>query len=259
MAAYRVDSNLSLTASFNVSRSTLFKDKEGKEISHETFLKIQEEMAKIVAADYKFERKTVTKEEATSVYSYYGFIDKLGLIKYRPEDEVHIYSCEEYKNYLYSYLTPSTGYLTKYALMEYEGGIVLRYPRSELGGEIPDFVDEQTYFNALKEVREWGKVNSSSTVEQINEHIERGDSQNFVLACERRHNQMLDELANKIVSNPEIALIAIAGPSSSGKTTFSNRLKIKLMEHGINPVVISMLLQILKILSYWICLYLMRT
>ena len=240
MAAYRVDKNLSLVASFNVSRSTLFRNKNGEPISHETFEKIKEEMAKIVAADYKFERATVTKNEATEIYNLYGFVDKLGLIKYRPEDEVHVYTCDGYKNYLYSYLTPSTGYLTKYDLMEYENGIVLRYPRSELDGKIPEFVDEQTYFNALKEVREWGKVNSSSTVEQINEHIERGDAQNFVLACERRHNQMLDEVADKITSNPNVALIAIAGPSSSGKTTFSNRLKIKLMEHGINPVVISM-------------------
>ncbi len=240
MAAYRVNKELSLIASFNVSRSTLFRDKTGAPISHEVFLKIKEEMASIVKADYKFERQTVTKNEATEMYNSYGFIDKLGLIKYRPEDEVHIYTCDGYKNYLYSYMTPSTGYLTKYELMEYEGGIVLRYPRSELGGNIPEFVDEKTYFNALKEVREWGKVNSSATVEQINEHVERGDAQNFVLACERRHNQMLDEVSSKIVSNPDVALIAIAGPSSSGKTTFSNRLKTKLMEHGINPVVISM-------------------
>ena len=74
----------------------------------------------------------------------------------------------------------------------------------------------------------------------INEHIERGDSLDFVLACENRHNQMLEELSNKIISNKEIGLIAIAGPSSSGKTTFSNRLKTKLMEKGLNPVVISM-------------------
>ena len=240
MAAYRVNKELSLIASFNISRSTLFRDKTGAPISHEVFLKIKEEMASIVKADYKFERQTVTKNEATEMYNSYGFIDKLGLIKYRPEDEVHIYTCDGYKNYLYSYMTPSTGYLTKYELMEYEGGIVLRYPRSELGGNIPEFVDEKTYFNALKEVREWGKVNSSATVEQINEHVERGDAQNFVLACERRHNQMLDEVSSKIVSNPDVALIAIAGPSSSGKTTFSNRLKTKLMEHGINPVVISM-------------------
>lgn len=240
MAAYRVNKELSMLASFNVSRSTLFRDKSGKPIDHDTFIKIKEEMASIIAADYKFERKTVTKNEATEIYNQQGFVDKLGLIRYRPEDEVHIYTCDGYRNYLYSYLTPSTGYLTKYDLMEYENGIVLRYPRSELGGEIPEFVDEQTYYNALKEVREWGKTNSSATVEQINQHIERGDSQNFVLACERRHNQMLDEVSSKIVSNPEVALIAIAGPSSSGKTTFSNRLKIKLMEHGINPVVISM-------------------
>jgi len=240
MAAYRVSKELSLVASFNVSRSTLIRNKNNEPIDHETFEKIKEEMANIVKCDYKIQRHTVTKEKAIEIYGEFGYSDKLNLIKYRPEDEVHIYTCQEYKNYIYSYMTPSTGYLTKYELMEYEGGILLRYPRSELGGKIPEFVDEKTYFNALQEVREWGKVNSSSTVEQINEHIIRGDAQSFVLACETRHNQMLEEVSSKIANNKDIALIAIAGPSSSGKTTFSNRLKIKLMEYGINPVVISM-------------------
>lgn len=240
MAAYRVDKDLSLVASFNVSRSTMLRRKDGKPIDHETFEKIKKEMENIVKADYKFTRRTVTKTKAIEVYSKLGFNDKLDLMKYRPEDGVHIYSCKEYRNYLYSYMTPSTGYLTKYKLLEHDGCIVLMYPRSELKGEIPEFVDEKTYADALKEVREWGKVNSSSTVQQINEHIENGNALDFVLSCENRHNRMLDEVSEKIVNNPKIALIAIAGPSSSGKTTFSNRLKTKLMEKGINPVVISM-------------------
>ena len=240
MAAYRVDKDLSLVASFNVSRSTLFRDKSGKEISEDTFNKIKEEMAKIVNADYTITRHNVSKQEAINIYDNFGFNDKLDLMKYRPEEGVHLYSCEEYRNYLYSYMTPSTGYLNKYVLSMYDGGIALQYPRSELGGKIPDFVDERTYANALKEVREWGKVNGSSTVQEINEHIENGGSQEFVLSCENRHNIMLEEVSDKIISNPNIGLIAIAGPSSSGKTTFSNRLKTKLMEKGLKPVVISM-------------------
>ena len=240
MAAYRVDPDLSLIASFNVSRSTMIRNKNGEDISEETFNKIKAEMENIVSCDYPIVRKTVTKNEAIEVYTNLEFHDKLDLMKYRPEDEVHIYSCDGYQNYLYSYMTPSTGYLKKYNLIYHKGRIVLMYPRSELKGGIPKFIDEKTYASALEEVREWGKVNSSATVQQINEHIESGDAQNFVLSCENRHNQMLEELTNKIVSNPEIGLIAIAGPSSSGKTTFSNRLKTKLMERGINPVVISM-------------------
>ena len=240
MAAYRVDKNLNLLASFNVSRSTLFKNKNGEEISIDTFNKIKEEMANIVSKDYKIARHNVTKSKAIEIYDSFGFNDKLDLMKYRPEEGVHVYSCEEYKNYLYSYMTPSTGYLNKYELIHHDGGIVLQYPRSELGGKIPEFVEEKTYANALKEVREWGKVNGSSTVQEINEHVENGASQDFVLSCENRHNIMLEEVASKIISNPNIGLIAIAGPSSSGKTTFSNRLKTKLMEKGLNPVVISM-------------------
>lgn len=240
MAAYRVDKELSLVASFNISRSTMLRQKNGEAISEETFNKIKEEMAKIVELDLPIVRKTVTKDEATRIYTELGFNDKLDLMKYRPEDEVHIYSCDGYQNYLYSYMTPSTGYLTKYKLFYYGGNIVLMYPRNELKGEIPEFIEEKTYEAALEEVRNWAKVNGSATVQEINEHIENDDASNFVLSCENRHNEMLEELARKIASNPEIGLIAIAGPSSSGKTTFSNRLKTRLMEKGINPVVISM-------------------
>ena len=104
MAAYRVDKNLSLIASFNVSRSTMLRDKNGEDISEETFNKIKEEMANIVKADYPIVRKTVTKKEAIEIYTNLGFHDKLDLMKYRPEDEVHIYSCDGYQNYLYSYI-----------------------------------------------------------------------------------------------------------------------------------------------------------
>ena len=240
MAAYRVDKNLSLIASFNVSRSTMFRKKDGSVIDLETFNMIEKEMREIVEADYKIVRHTVNKQTASEIYNEIGFYDKLDLLKYRPEDEVHIYSCDGYKNYLYSYMTPSTGYLDKYKLLLHEGNIVLLYPRSELDGAIPEFNKEETYANALKEVREWGKINSSSTVQQINEHVQSDTTLDFVLACENRHNVMFEEVASKIAANPKVALIAIAGPSSSGKTTFSNRLKIKLMEKGINPVVISM-------------------
>lgn len=240
MAANRVNKDLSLVASFNVSRSTMFRTKNGEPIDQDTFKKIEKEMKKIVEADYKIVRHTVSRAKAAEIYSEAGFVDKLDLLKYRPEDKVHVYSCNGYRNYLYSYITPSTGYLNKYKLLLHNGEIVLMYPRSELNGVIPKFNYEETYANTLKEVREWGKVNSSSTVQQINEHIQNGEALDFVLACENRHNIMLEEVASKIASNPKIGLIAIAGPSSSGKTTFSNRLKTKLMEKGINPVVIGM-------------------
>ena len=240
MAAYRVNKYLSLLASFNVSRSTILRDKSGNEIDKVTFKKIEEEMKKIVNADYKIVRHTINREKATKLYSELGYVDKLDLFQYRPEDEVHVYSCNGYQNYLYSYMTPSTGYLTRYKLLHHNGEIVLRYPRSELNGAIPQFVEEKTYARTLKEVREWGKVNSSGTVQEINQHIENGGALDFVLACENRHNIMLEEVSTTIANNSKIALIAIAGPSSSGKTTFSNRLKTKLMEKGINPVVISM-------------------
>ena len=139
-------------------------------------------------------------------------------------------------------MVPSTGYLKNFKLTLYSPGILLQYPRSEFKGEIPEFVDEPTYGETLKRANLWAKVIKAEDIDEINEHIDNGHASmiDFVNICEARHNDSLSILARKISKNIDnIKIIAIAGPSSSGKTTFSNRLRIQLMERGITPVKLS--------------------
>lgn len=118
--------------------------------------------------------------------------------------------------------------------------MIIQYPRYELGGEIPPFEDAPTYGKTLKRAYEWANRIEAQTIYQINQKIENNEIIDFVQVCEAKHSNMLAEIGMKIKEDIEnIRLIAIAGPSSSGKTTFSNRLRIELMSLGIKPVMIS--------------------
>ena len=241
MAFKRAYPELEVRFSYNVSRSIFVQILNNSRQSDMTMIKrIEEEMNKIVAADYPLNRMIVTKEEAREVYMQKAFNDKLELLKYRPEKTVHLYDCDGYLNYMYGRMVPSTGYLNKFKIRLYSPGIIVQYPRAEAGGMIPKFEDAPTFGKTLKASHAWGKIAGADSVSGINEHIKKDGVVDFINMCETRHNRMLTELGGMIESDIDtIRLICIAGPSSSGKTTFSNRLRIELLSRGIKPIRLS--------------------
>lgn len=202
---------------------------------------IEAELARIVEEDYPIKRYSVTKAEAIEYYQSIGWHDKVKVLKYRKEDTVHMYECNGYKNYMFGYMLPSTGYLTSYKLRLYSPGFLITYPRSECGGRIPEFTDEKVFRGTLKEANIWANTLKCDSISQMNEIVESGNALEFINMCEAKHNRQLAELGNKIISDIDnIKLICVAGPSSSGKTTFTNRLKIELKSRGIQPLMISL-------------------
>ena len=203
-------------------------------------LKASHEMERIIEADYPLKRMVVPIEKAREVYGQLGDEDKLALLPYRPEKTAHLYECDGFYDYMYSHMVPSTGYIKKYKLRLYAPSFLLQYPRAEANGEIPPFQDAPTFGRVLKESHDWAKIVGSDTVAGINKSIERRGPIEFINLCEARHNRMLCELGQMIEDSiDEVSLICIAGPSSSGKTTFANRLRIELLARGINPIRIS--------------------
>lgn len=196
---------------------------------------------RIIKANLPIERVTVTIDEAKEIYKQYNHQDKLDILKYRPENTVHLYKCGDYYDYMHSYMVASTGCIKQYVIRPYSPGIIIQYPRYELNAKIPEFVEESTYGRTLKQAYNWSKKTKLQTVIEINAKVETNNVLDFVQMCEAKHNRMLVELGNNIEQDIEnIRLIAIAGPSSSGKTTFCNRVRIELLSRGINPVMISM-------------------
>ena len=241
LAFYNCYPKAKIRLSYNVSRS-MFCESVSDDfiIDLKVVNTIKQEVARIINEDIPFERTTVSKQEAATIYEKYGMLDKLDILSYRPDKDVHLYKCGNYLNYMHSYTVPSTGYLKDYALHLYSPGIIIQYPRYELGGIIPKFEDAPIYGKTINQAYNWAKLTDCQTIYDINEHVQENPV-DFIQTCETKHNNMLAEIGEKIAKERNnIRLIAIAGPSSSGKTTFSNRLRIELLSKGIRPVMISM-------------------
>lgn len=226
---------------YNVSRSVFCQALTPGFNMYRAADSIKNEVARIISADYPIERVTVSKEEAEEIYRKNGLTDKIEILRYRPESTVNLYVCNGYYDYLHSYMAPSTGCIGKYLIEPYSPGLIIQYPRYELGAEIPEFVEETTYGKTLQKAYKWSKKAHLQTIADINRQVDTGNARDFVQMCEARHANMLAELGRAIEDDIEnIRLIGIAGPSSSGKTTFCNRLRIELLSRGISPVMISM-------------------
>lgn len=241
MAFHRLYPDLHIRFSYNVSRCISVHLLDPKMTANTAMLlKLTHEVNDIVKADYPLKRFVVPNEEAAEIYKKHGFLDKLEILSYRPEKTVHFYECDDYLNYMYAHLVPSTGYLKDYKIRLYAPGFLIQYPRSECGGEIPPFEDAPTFGRTLKESHDWAKIIGVDTVAHINETIKNRGAVEFINMAEARHSRMLCELGQMIEDGiDDIRLICVAGPSSSGKTTFANRLRIELLSRGINPIRIS--------------------
>ena len=241
MAFYRVYPEVNIRFSYNISRSISCQALTKNFNMSRAVEVISKEVKRIIEENLPIERVTVTIEEATEIYKKFHLDDKIEILKYRPENTVHLYKCGEYYNYLHSYMVPSTGCIHDYAITPYSPGFIIQYPRHELDATIPEFEEEANYGKTLQRAYTWAEKAKIQTVNDINRKIDGGEILEFVQMCEARHNQQLTELGDLIENDIEdIRLVAIAGPSSSGKTTFCNRLRIELLSRGINPVTISM-------------------
>lgn len=241
MAFHNIYPDVRIRFSYNVSRSVFCQVLTPGFNMYRAAESIKNEVSRIIAADLPIERVTVSKEEAEEIYRRFDHLDKIDILRYRPESTVNLYVCDGYYDYMHSYMVASTGCIRKYLIEPYSPGIIVQYPRYELDAEIPEFVEETTYGRTLQKAYNWSKKAHLQTIADINRKVEQNSIVDFVQMCEARHSNMLSELGKAIEEDIDnIRLICIAGPSSSGKTTFCNRLRIELLSRGINPVMISM-------------------
>ena len=225
---------------YSISRSFFVEVQNIGSMNQKVLANIKEEIDNIIENNYDIKRISMPKEEALKIYESLGYEDKANILAYRPEEYVHFYECNGFLNYMFGYMVPKTGYIKEYNLRLYDKGFILQYPRAEAGGTIPEFKDAPTFSKALRQANNWGSMINGNYVAMMNQMIEEGREVEFINLCETKHNGMLAELGTQIKNNIDsIRLIAIAGPSSSGKTTFTNRVRIELMSRGITPLMIS--------------------
>ena len=242
MAMNKIHPELEIRFSYNVSRAIFMQILDPEfNVTNRLVNELTDEIEKIIDADYPLTRHIVSKEEAKRIFEKEGYKDKVEILKYRPEKTCHYYECQGYKNYMYNRMVPSTGYIKEYRIKLYHPGIIIQYPRPEIGGVIPRFEDSPTFGRTLKRAHQWAVSTRFDSIVGINYRIENDGPIDVITLGEQKHNAQLCELGSLIESDKEnIRVICIAGPSSSGKTTFANRLRIELLSRGIDPIRISM-------------------
>jgi len=248
LAVKRIDPTLDVRFFYNISRAVFCRivnlDQTPKKIRPDFVEKVKKEVDRLVKEDLPFERVRLSKEEAIRQYEKEGFQSKIEVLKYRSEDFVHVYHAKDgdfdYYDYLYGFLVPSSGFLKDYDLRYYAPGFLLRLPRSECQGRIPPFEDEIKFAATLAATSRWAEGNHLDTVAGINSFLKEYSPMALVNVSESRINNMLSDLGEDILDAEEpIRVICIAGPSSSGKTSFANRLLYELMARGKRPIRIS--------------------
>jgi len=193
-------------------------------------------MQKLVESDQTFERKEVTLQEAVEYFRSRGYDDKAYLLKYRKKGYLTLYRLGERMDYHHGYMVPSTGYLRMFDLVPTDGGFTLRYPRRHSPNELLPMPEYPKLLAAFRQYGGWLTRLEIDNVGSLNDAIEGGRADEIVLVSEAFHEQNLSTIARQVAERIDQShLILIAGPSSSGKTTFSRRLTVQLLALGISP------------------------
>ncbi len=204
--------------------------------------RIKERMRELVADDLPIERLRASIPEASAIFAARGEEDKLRLLEDVKEDHVHLYSLNGFSDYSYGYMVAKTGALRTFSLERFSDGFILRFPRRE----DPKRLLPAQKFTELRQVfTEYGKWLDAvgiRNVASLNDAIRSGRIEQVVLVSEALHEQRIADIASTLASSrdAEHRVVFVAGPSSSGKTTFSNRLAVQLMAQGIHPYPLGM-------------------
>lgn len=205
---------------------------------HKDLEDIRVRMFEIIEADEPFVGEVMSLDAARLEFSRYKMQSKLDLLRYRKKDYVKMYTLGWLKDYFYGYMVPSTGYIRHFDLTYYKPGVILRHPVEWHPDGVPPFEEHRKLFEIHDEAETWGSILDVSYVANLNDKIEQGLAREFIMIAEALHEKKIAQIADRITEEDK-RVVLIAGPSSSGKTTFANRLKIQLRVNGLRPVTLS--------------------
>ncbi len=202
---------------------------------------LEKKMRELIAQNLPIKKNKVPIEEAGQIFQQEGFQDKALFYKYWPEEKLTIYTLGDLKDSLHGYMVPSTGILRLFALQYRAPGLVLRFPHEKDPQTIPPYIEQPKLFEIFRETEKWAEILGFDTVGVLNDRIKQGEGSDIIRITEALHEKKVAQIADMISKQKdEISIILIAGPSSSGKTTFAQRLRIQLLVNGIRPFPISL-------------------
>lgn len=242
VAAHELFPEAQVLVDHSLTLSGLYCRLVGREpLSAEDLARLEARMREIAQADEPIIKERIPLSEAKAIFQRQGYGDKVRLLRYRTKDYLTVYRLRGVTDYFYGYLVPSTGYLKTFALHPYPPGFILRFPRREHPLVLPEYRDSPKLAAVFSEHTTWMNLLHINDVGSLNVAIESQRIREAVLVSEALHEDRIAAIAHQIADlRPQVRLVLIAGPTSSGKTTFSKRLAVQLLAHGVRPFTLAM-------------------
>ncbi|MDD4143378.1 MAG: nucleoside kinase [Prolixibacteraceae bacterium] len=212
-----------------------------REITEDDIEMIKTEMQSLINQDIPFVKKGLLSENAIRYLAEKGLSEKARLFEQQGHLYSSLYFLKELGNYFYGHLLPSTGYLSNFGLIKYFDGLLLRVPDPENFDRLPEVTTQNKLFEIYEEHKDWAQILNVSTISHLNEFTLNKQGGYIIKISEALHEKRIAEIANLIhEKNGDIRVVLVAGPSASGKTTFSKRLGVQLAVNGLRPYQISL-------------------
>lgn len=224
-----------ITVEFSLSNA-LFCRAKGQFTPDKALLeRVEARMRELAARALPIEKRSVNIDDAVAMFRACGLEDKARLLSYRINSHVNVYTLDGFTDYFYGYMVPDTGYLKWFALEPFADGFILRLPDQADPEKLGDFKPPMKVFQAMHEAEDLSAVLHISDVGEMNDVISRGQATQMILSHEAMMEKQIGDIAHEIAARKGVRFVMIAGPSSSGKTTFSHRLSTQLIACGLRP------------------------
>ena len=224
-----------ITVEFSLSNA-LFCRAKGQFTPDKALLeRVEARMRELAAQALPIEKRSVNIDDAVAMFRACGLEDKARLLSYRINSHVNVYTLDGFTDYFYGYMVPDTGYLKWFALESFADGFILRLPDQADPEKLGDFKPPMKVFQAMHEAEDLSAVLHISDVGEMNDVISRGQATQMILSHEAMMEKQIGDIAHEIAARKGVRFVMIAGPSSSGKTTFSHRLSTQLIACGLRP------------------------
>ena len=225
----------SLFVDFSISKGYYCRATGDFDLNQTLLDAVEARMKAMVMENIPIYKRSVSVDSAREMFKRHKMYDKEKLFAFRRASRVNIYNLKGFEDYFYGYMVPNTSYIKYFKLYLYDEGFVLQLPVVEKPKEVPEFNPPRKLFNVLKESTKWGEMLDITTVGDLNEQISKCNISDLILVQEALQEKKIADIASRIVEEGNKKFIMIAGPSSSGKTSFSHRLSVQLKAHGLKP------------------------
>lgn len=227
-----------LTINFQLSNSMLC-EVANMQVTKEMIEKVDEKVKEIIKRDVPITKVAMSKEEAEAFYEKENTLKGRLQLDVKKKKEIMLYYCEDYYNYFYGVMPISTGVTDIYEILEYDGRFLVRYPSKKAPDRLPEFKENKKLLATLDDYEEVHKTLNVHTLYKLNKIVKENKIKDYILLDEALHEKKMAQIADDIVKREKVKVVLIAGPSSSGKTTFAKRLGLQLRLNGLKPVTIS--------------------